>query len=132
MSSGNGQMHEAVSVRIPLRPEYLHILRTLAAEMAARMDFSYDAVDDLRLAVDEAGSQLMAAKSESRQLCMKISDDDDRLELVVCTDAPAQPWPPSGLRHTLAWQVLSSLVDEALFTVDGEGSAVRMSKRGVR
>jgi len=43
-----------VELRIPCRPEYVGVARLAILGVASRMRFSYDAVEDVRLAVGEA------------------------------------------------------------------------------
>ena len=43
-----------VELRIPGRPEFVAVARLTAAAIASRMEFSYEAIDDIKLAVGEA------------------------------------------------------------------------------
>lgn len=43
-----------VRLVVPARPEYIGLARVTAAGLASRLGFSYDGVEDLRLAIDEA------------------------------------------------------------------------------
>ena len=40
-----------VSVRVPAAAAYLSVLRTTTASLAARLDFTLDEIEDLRIAV---------------------------------------------------------------------------------
>ena len=122
----------AITVVIPSRPELMHVLRTVVASVAGRMDFPYDTVDDLRLAVDEAGSQLLAISGPSSQITMRIEDSPEEVTVSLALDEPAGEWPPVGLGRTLSWQVLSALTDEASFGEDGAGPVVWMRKKSSR
>lgn len=42
-----------VRLAIPARPEYIGLARVTAAGLASRLGFTYDQVEDLRLAIDE-------------------------------------------------------------------------------
>ncbi|MDA8301456.1 MAG: hypothetical protein M0005_07895 [Actinomycetota bacterium] len=42
-----------VRLTLPARPEYIGLARVTAAGLASRLGFTYDQVEDLRLAVDE-------------------------------------------------------------------------------
>lgn len=52
-----------VDLRLPADAAYLSVLRTTTAALAARLDLSVDDVEDLRIAVDEAASLLLAPGS---------------------------------------------------------------------
>jgi hypothetical protein len=44
---------DEVRLVVPARPEYLRLARVTAAGLAGRLGFSYDEIEDLRLAIDE-------------------------------------------------------------------------------
>ncbi len=48
-----------VEVRLPAAGAYLSVLRTATAGLAARLDFTLDEIEDLRIAVDEACAILL-------------------------------------------------------------------------
>jgi serine/threonine-protein kinase RsbW len=100
------------------------------ASVAARHDFSVDAIDDLRIAVDEACASLLAIPSPATYLTVRITVEDGALIVVASTDATPEAWPPPGAQQTLAWQVLSALTNDIEFERDGEGAALRLMKRG--
>lgn len=119
-----------VTVAVPAKPEFVHVLRSVIATVAARADLTYDEIDDLRLAVDEACAQLLMLPAGATTLSLKIAPiEDGGLVVVVATDADHLAWPPEGAERTLTWQVLAALADEARFEqVDGH-PALRLTKR---
>jgi serine/threonine-protein kinase RsbW len=121
-----------VTVSVPARPEFVHILRSVIASVAARADLTYDQIDDLRLAVDEACAQLLAVPGLPGSLRLVVrSLDDGGLEIVASIDVDNAVWPPAGAERTLTWQVLSALADEARFEQTDGHPALRMTKRRV-
>ncbi len=50
----NNQCATCVDIRFPCRPEYVGVARLAILGVASRMKFSYDDVEDIRLAVGEA------------------------------------------------------------------------------
>ena len=50
---------DVVELRLPAEPAYLSVLRTATAGLAARLDFTLDEIEDLRIAVDEACALLL-------------------------------------------------------------------------
>src|SRR3712207_2793671 len=59
---------ERLELRVPTSPTQLPAVRAMAGDLAMRMDFDLDAVEDLRLAVDEACATLSAIVSDDRRL----------------------------------------------------------------
>lgn len=118
-----------VRVTTPASSEFVHVLRTVAAGLAARAGFSVDEIEDLRLAVDEAAARLLAERPGSRTLLLEADVAGGSLELLVACDADQAPWPPPGLDATLTWQVLPALVDRAEPLTTAHGPGFRLTKR---
>lgn len=119
----------SVRLFIPAHPKYLHLLRAVAASVAGRMDFPYDAIDDLRLAVAEASAQVMVSRSPSCALTMIVNEQSQSVTVDVATDATTSPWPPDGLRQSLAWKVMSALTDEAEIGQDATAPSISLTKK---
>jgi serine/threonine-protein kinase RsbW len=119
----------SVIATVPARADFVHVLRTVVAAVAARLDFPYDALDDLRIVVDEACSALLGIRAPARTLTLQLTPGPDRLEVLVCIDAEESSWPRPDVERTLAWKVLDALTDEARFETVPDGPAVRAVKR---
>lgn len=104
-----------VEVRLPAAGAYLSVLRTATAGLAARLDFTLDEIEDLRIAVDEACAILLQQAVPGSVLSCFFRLVDDSLEVTVSaptTDGHA----PS--RDTFAWTVLSALAGKVSSAVD--------------
>lgn len=117
-----------IIVTIPARAEFLHIVRSVAASVAARLDFPYDGIDELRLVVDEACSLLLGLPSLGRDLTVGVSPGDGAVNVTVCVEAEPPAWPPERVEEGLTWQVLNGLADDAAFERWDGRPAVRLSK----
>jgi len=118
-----------VTVKVPAQPDFVHVLRSVVATVAARANLTVDEIDDLRLAVDEACAQLLSLPSPATTLTLVLSPGDhDGLVVLASIDADVRAWPPEGAERTLTWQVLAALADDARFEqVDGH-PALRLTK----
>ena len=122
-------MSPDIAVSVPARPEFVHVLRSVVASVAARLDFPYDAIQELRIAVDEACSQLLSTGgADASTLRIRITPSTDGVELVASSDAVRVPWPPANAERTLAWQVIEALADRAAFEHQDGGPALRIAK----
>lgn len=119
-----------VVVTVPSQAAFVHVLRSVAASVAARTDLPVDDIDDLRMAIDEASSQLLLLGSSPATLTLRLRAIDGGVEAVVSVDgsAPAD-WPPSAFHDSLAWNVLSALSDELSFELPDGAPAIRVVKR---
>jgi serine/threonine-protein kinase RsbW len=116
-----------VSLNVPAEPGFLHVVRAVVSGVAARQDVSFEAIEDLCLAANEAAGYLLALRSPARQLCLDMRIEGD-MELRVRTDAPAPNWPPERT-ESLAWTILSSLVHDVVFTLEDGCPAIRLVVR---
>jgi serine/threonine-protein kinase RsbW len=94
---------------VPTTPTQLPAVRAMAGDLAMRMDYDLDAVEDLRLAVDEACAILSAIVSEDRRLTVVFETTRRGLHIdawVPTTEGTDVP------RDGFGWAVLHTLVDE--------------------
>jgi len=109
--AGTGQAdrettQDHVTVCMPAEGAYLSVLRTATAGLAARLDFTLDEIEDLRIAVDEACAMLLAQAIPGTNLECAFDLGADMMTITVSVVA-AEPRIPA--RDTFAWTVLSAL-----------------------
>jgi serine/threonine-protein kinase RsbW len=100
------EAQDQVTVRMPAEGAYLSVLRTATAGLAARLDFTLDEIEDLRIAVDEACAMLLsqAVPGASLECGFTLGSDDMTIAVSVPCLAPQQP-----ASDTFAWTVLTAL-----------------------
>ena len=119
--SADGVIEDAVEIRLPADSAYLSVLRTATAGLAARLDFTLDEIEDLRIAVDEACAMLLPHAIETAQLTC-------RFELTPETLPTTRGQLPE--RDTFSWTVLSALAGEVDTGLDSERQVwIRLRKR---
>ena len=99
---------ERLELRVPTSPTQLPAVRAMAGDLAMRMDFDLDAVEDLRLAVDEACATLASVARGDSPLTVVFEATREalRIDAWVPTDAGVDV-PRDGF----GWAVLEALVD---------------------
>ena len=114
-----------VTLTIPADGAYLSILRTATAGVAARLDFTLDGIEDLRMAVDEACALLLPqSKAESNLRC--TFDVGESSLTIAVTAESSSPKPPR--RDGFAWTVLTALTTDVDATVDGSSVTLRLTR----
>jgi serine/threonine-protein kinase RsbW len=115
-------------LEIPASGAYLAVARAAATGLAAQLRFTYDEIDDLRIAVDEACTQLMARRGSADTIRVVYHMEDDGLwvEVSVATSDRAGPLE----RDTFAWQILSAMTDEIVEKAEAGRLALRFRKHG--
>jgi serine/threonine-protein kinase RsbW len=102
---GSGPLDQ-VTVRMPADGAYLSVLRTATAGLAARLDFTLDDIEDLRIAVDEACAMLLGQAIPGSSLECSFSLEPDAMTISVSVPC-LNPRTPSA--DTFAWTVLAAL-----------------------
>jgi serine/threonine-protein kinase RsbW len=104
----DGRRAERLELRVPTTATQLPAVRAMAGDLAMRMDYDLDSVEDLRLAVDEACATLVL-----------VADGDSPLTVVFETTRAGlhiDAWVPTVAgtdvpRDGFGWAVLATLVD---------------------
>jgi len=108
---------DVVSIKLPAAGAYLSVLRTATAGLAARLDFTLDEIEDLRIAVDEACAMLLtqAVGGADLECTFSLDGESMRVAVGVLTVDGVEP-----SRDTFAWTVLSALAGDVDSAVDGD------------
>jgi serine/threonine-protein kinase RsbW len=118
----------AVSVDVPATPEFIQVLRNVAAGVAARLDMPIDQIEDIRLAVAEAGS-LLLQETQATSLRMTIGRDGDTLDVTLMSDGRVDPWPTDRVTTSWPWLVVKGLTDEVRADrAEGSGPSISFTK----
>jgi serine/threonine-protein kinase RsbW len=121
--------NDVISVSVPARAGSVHVRRAVTTSVAARLPITFDGIEDLRLAVDEACAWLLARGRAATGMTLRLRPLHDRLEAEVSIDAADGPWPPPDLEQSLPWRILSALVDTLSLSADAGGPSILLTKR---
>jgi serine/threonine-protein kinase RsbW len=116
---------DVVVLTVPADGAYLSVLRTATAGLAARLHYTLDEIEDLRIAVDEACAMLLAGATDETELTCTFEVADDELAVSVSVPANGSPLPGN---QTFAWMVLSALAGEVTADVGDGRSTIRLTK----
>ena len=106
-----------VEIRLPADSAYLSVLRTATAGLAARLDFTLDEIEDLRIAVDEACAMLLSQAVDDTDLTCRFELSDNALSMEVSARTHDGTLPADD---TFAWMVLSALAGTVEASVDAD------------
>lgn len=100
-----------VEVRMPADSAFVSVLRTTTAGLAARLDFTIDEIEDLRIAVGEAIAMLLPEAADDADLTCTFRLATGRIEVTAAVAAAEHAEGPDY--DSFAWQVLSTLAGDA-------------------
>jgi hypothetical protein len=126
----DGGVHDHTEVRlaVPATPEFLRLARLTVAGVASRMGFTYDEVEDLRIAIDELCFALVGTKGREGSIELKYSLDDDNL-MVEGRGTFTDPVTVVPTLSAFSRQILSAVVDEHDVATGDGGPTFRLRKR---
>lgn len=113
-----------VELRLPADSAYASVLRTTTAGLAARLDFTIDDIEDLRIAVGEANAMVLEHADPGTDLVCKFYLASGEMTVTVAVETALPPVPDLD---SFAWQVLSTLATSADFTSTDGCFAVSMT-----
>ncbi|MDH2415343.1 anti-sigma factor [Nocardioides sp. CER19] len=99
-----------VELRLPTDGAFISVLRTATAGLAARLDFTLDDLEDVRMAVGEAAALVLEAADPGADLTTRFWLRPHELTITVATPARAATAPAAD---SFAWTVLTTLAREA-------------------
>jgi serine/threonine-protein kinase RsbW len=115
-----------VELRVPADSAYVSVLRTTSAGLAARLDFTIDDIEDLRMAVGEASALVLPQAAPGADLISEFFMRPGELTIQVGV-ASLQPTPPD--EDSFAWQVLTTLASKATASADDRRFTITLSMR---
>jgi serine/threonine-protein kinase RsbW len=104
----DGRRAERLELRVPTTPTQLPAVRAMAGDLAIRMDYDLDAVEDLRLAVDEACATLAQIAAGDAPLTVIFETTRAGLHIEAWVPTPEGTDVP---RDGFGWAILATLVD---------------------
>lgn len=118
-----------ITLSVPAAAEYVHVLRSVVAGVGATIDLSFDEIEDLRLAVDEASAHLLKIAGDAHAL--RLTMERDRSTLIVTVGVASDVARHNGQPpdQFLTWHILGALTDGAEPVVEDYGPAIRFAKR---
>jgi serine/threonine-protein kinase RsbW len=107
-SPQDGRRAERLELRVPSTATQLPAVRAMAGDLAMRMDYDLDSVEDLRLAVDEACAILAAIGTADEPLTVVFETSRTGLHIEAWVPAAEGTTVP---RDGFGWAVLQTLAD---------------------
>lgn len=115
---------DVIRMTIPAMLAYVRVPRVAIAGLATRSGFSYDEVEDLRLAMGEVCQVLLDGADRSGTLTISFAVERGKMDVDVVADGPAGR--NEGTGKGLAEQILHATVGKV--TVADEGRRISFTK----
>ena len=133
-STGGSPPKDVIELRIPLKSEFLPVLRATVGVTAAVMSFNYDEIMQFRVAVSEVFDLVMKyvtpgeQASEVNELAVRFVVEPEKIEILI-TEPKDYPRNLDRVEEQELQAQLGSLMDEVEFGFEAVGRPmVRMVK----
>ncbi len=117
---------EQVRLTLPTSPHLLRVARLTAAGLAGRLGFSFDEIEDVKIAVDELCFALVGSRGRPGSLAIVYTLDEG--SLVIDGLATYEGNPPELAPTELSSQILDAVVDQHELMADGDRLRFRLLK----
>jgi serine/threonine-protein kinase RsbW len=105
-----------VELRLPAESAYVAVLRMTTAGLAARLDFTLDDIEDLRMAVGEACALVLENADPGGDLHASFDLSDGSIRVSVSADSSTEANPD---QDSFGWQVLTALTSDVVTSREG-------------
>jgi serine/threonine-protein kinase RsbW len=125
-------MHsDRITLTVPARGEFARVVRMTAAALVSRMGMSYDEVDDVRMAAEEAFVYAVDTLPEHAEVGFEFVLGDDTIDMdVTLGGEPDVSDEEVERRTTYAMFILESVCDSYELATDADGRrSLRLHKR---
>jgi serine/threonine-protein kinase RsbW len=108
---------DTITIHIPASPQYVQIVRLIASGLAARLRFTIEDIEDLKIAVDELAAYLTGTQGRPGTLEIEFTIQGDRI--VISGTGHFEPGQKVRADLTeFSRMILNTVADEATFEQD--------------
>jgi len=125
--AAHARRDDVVVLVVPADGGYLSVLRTATAGLAARLKFSLEEIEDLRIAVDEACAMLIGLVGAQTEVTSEFELTGDAVSVSVSVPVDRRVTLPT--EGSFSWQVLSALAGEVTAAEQDGRIAIRLTKK---
>jgi len=74
-----------IEIRVPAKPQYVSVIRLMVSGLAVRVGFTYDEIEDLKIAASEAVTNVVhhAYKGDSGEVVIGCALFENKIEIMV-------------------------------------------------
>lgn len=109
---------DKVTVAIPASPQYVQVIRLIAAGLASRLGFTLDEIDDLKIAVDELAAYLTGTQGRDGTLDIVFRVEGEQIEITGTGRFSTEGTTRTELTE-FSRMILETVADRASLSDDG-------------
>jgi len=92
------QPYDYIEIRVPAKAQYIGVARLTISGLASRLGFSYDEIEDLKIASSEAVTNAVqhAYEREKGEVVVGCALFEDKIEIMIAGSTPSITFPFNG------------------------------------
>lgn len=120
---------DRITLCVPAKGEYAKTVRMTAAALVSRMGMTYDAVDDVRMAAEEAFVYAVDTLPDGAEVRFDfdVTEDQVVIDVALGSEEPSSD-EEAERRAAYATFILESVCDSYEFATDETGAHLRLTK----
>lgn len=108
--------NETIRLEMPMKSEYVSIIRLTTSGICNRMGFDIEAIEDVKVAVSEVCNKLISAGSnQSDRFAIEYILDCTGVQIRFCAEDSALRCIFSKEKDELGYSIISALMDDVEF-----------------
>lgn len=119
----------SLTLAIPAHSDYLRFARLMAVGLATKLDFDYDTIEDLRLAVSELCTAVMTACQGHGEMTLNYRSDGTDALVIDATATYAPGVTGATTTDELFAPILSAVAEEHLLDLGEAGATFMLRMR---
>ena len=121
---------DLVTLTVPARSEFAKTVRLTAASLSNRVGMTYDEVDDVRMAAEEAFIYAVETLPAEAEVRFEFTMTEDAITIDVALGQSSPEVDDAADRSTTyATFIMESVCDSCQFVSDESGAHLRLTKR---
>jgi serine/threonine-protein kinase RsbW len=110
---------DEISIKLPAKPEFMSVARLTTAGLANRLGFSIDEIEDLKVAVSEAGNYLINQFTDITILKINyLIEADGQIHVHITAPGASIVNVPDSKENELSLFIIESVTDQLKKEVD--------------
>jgi len=124
------KMPETVTLKIPVKAEYVSTARLTASGIASKIGFDFDAIEDIKVSISEVLGKIIEKQPEAEEIAILFENISDGLTIKFLLSDNTVSDIFDGDEDSLSLAIVNSLMDEIDMQKNGQNILTMVKKLG--
>ncbi|NLM73998.1 MAG: anti-sigma regulatory factor [Clostridiaceae bacterium] len=124
------KLPETVTLKIPVKAEYVSTARLTASGIASKIGFDFDAIEDIKVSISEVLGKIIEKQPEAEEIAILFENISDGLTIKFLLSDNTVSDIFDGDEDSLSLAIVNSLMDEIDMQKNGQNILTMVKKLG--